>query len=341
MLHLGERVRPPAEEHTACRWPGRQTPRVFPLLAWGSRGRGLARYVWGPGAAGEGCRGDSGDLGTSTRSGRAPSVAWFNARWAACLWVSGPGACPPMKPHACCAGKDEPRLPACVRGADSVALSTFWQLSVFLVRLLYHPSLKQCSPALALWTFGAGSLPAGACPVCEQWPCPPPSGGQEQACPQLCENQTHVPPARWPPGDRTAPALRTTARSVSCMSMGSSVCVFTPVSSPDPAPAGDGAWDVGLLNKILLCAAERGARGPSQPPAGGGVVPFPRWGNEAQEGQLPSGRRRRQDRGTPSDPDVFRVPGQGWPSAGRCQAQRGHAEGPAGASPLSSGVDRR
>lgn len=32
---------------------------------------------------------------------------------------------PPLKPHACCAGKDESRLPACVRGADSVALSTF------------------------------------------------------------------------------------------------------------------------------------------------------------------------------------------------------------------------
>ena len=130
------------------------------------------------------------------------------------------------------------------------------------------------------------------------------------------------------------------------MRMGSSVCVFTPVSSPDPPPAGDGACNVGLLNKILLCAAERGARGPSQPPAGGGVVPFPRWGNEAQEGQHPSGRRRHQDGDTPSDPDVFRVPGQGWPSAGRCQAQRGHArgecvKGPAGASPLSSGVDRR
>ena len=96
MLHLGEWVRPLAKEYTVCRWPGCQTPRVFPLLAWGSRGRGLARYVWGPGAAGEGCHGDSGGLGTSTRSGRGLSVAWFNARWAACLWVSGPGACPPQ-----------------------------------------------------------------------------------------------------------------------------------------------------------------------------------------------------------------------------------------------------
>lgn len=175
---------------------------------------------------------------------------------------------------------------------------------------------------------------------------PPPSGGQEQARPQLCENQTHVHPARWPLRDRTAPALRTTARSVSRMRTGSSVCVFPPVSSPDPPPAGDGAWDVGLLNKNLLCAAEQSARGPSQLPAGGGVVPFPRWGNEAQEGQHPSGRRRCQDGGTPSGPDVFGVPGQGWPSADRCQAQRGHArgecvKGPAGASSLSSGVDRR
>ena len=43
---------------------------------------------------------------------------------------------------------------------------------------------------------------------------------------------------------------------------------------PRPPPAGDGVWDVGILNKVLLCVAEQSARGPSQVPAGGAVVPF-------------------------------------------------------------------
>lgn len=44
--------------------------------------------------------------------------------------------------------------------------------------------------------------------------------------------------------------------------------MFTLVSSPDPPPAGDGAWDgawdVDVVNNFLLCVAEQSAHGPSQ-----------------------------------------------------------------------------
>ena len=84
------------------------------------------------------------------------------------------------------------------------------------------------------------------------------------------------------------------------MRMGSSVCVFTPVSSPDPPPAGDGAWNVGLLNKILLCAAERVHAGPASPlqeevwsPFPGGEMRLRRVSTRAGDGGTRTGTHRR------------------------------------------------
>lgn len=186
----------------------------------------------------------------------------------------------------------------------------------------------------------------GAPVLCVTSPCPPPSRGHEQACPQLCENQTHLHQAWWPPGDQTAPASRTTACSVSCMRTGSSVCMSTAENSPDPPPAGDGTRDVGVLNEFLLCVAEQSTRGPAR--SLHEVLSSYFSGEEMRLRRVehPSRRRRCQEGGTPLGPGVFGVPGQGWPPAGRCQARRGHTrgecgKGPAGASSLSSGGDRR
>lgn len=99
MLYLGEQVRPPAEEYTVTSGP--LGPAVKP--AAGTLGA-LAHLpavavdrLW-PGLTPGGQRASG-------------SQAWERF--------------PSLKPLACCAGKEEARLPACMRGADSLALSTF------------------------------------------------------------------------------------------------------------------------------------------------------------------------------------------------------------------------